>query len=54
MWKVVPMIVIALAVGLACQARADDLTGADRFLYAGVQATAEQVDNFKKAFSVCL
>jgi hypothetical protein len=40
MWKVLPTIVIALAVGLACQARADDLTGADRFLCTGVQAAA--------------
>jgi len=35
-------------------ASADDLTGSFQFLCASVQATEEQIENFKKAFSVCL
>jgi len=34
--------------------RTDDLTGANRVLYASGQATVEQIENFRKAFSVCL
>lgn len=43
------------ALGFTAQmASADDLTGSSRLLCVPVQTTAEQIENFKKVFSVCL